>query len=71
MPSPRRSAAGGGRLTAYRYAVLALAVVFVGIGVALLVVTTAEGGGALGYLLGALFIGLGAGRLTLLRRGGS
>jgi hypothetical protein len=55
---------------AYRVAVLLLGVAFVGIGVALLVVTTAEGGGVLGYLLGALFVGLGAGRLTLLLRGG-
>ena len=54
----------------YRGAVLVLAVLFIGIGVALLVVTTAEGGGVLGYLLGALFIGLGAGRITLLLRGG-
>ena len=53
----------------YRGAVLVLAVVFIGIGVALLVVTTAEGGGVLGYLLGALFIALGAGRITLLLRG--
>jgi hypothetical protein len=58
-------------VTAYRYAALALAVAFVGIGVALLVVTTAAGGGALGYLLGALFVALGAGRLTLLLRGRS
>jgi hypothetical protein len=50
--------------------VIALAVVFVGIGIALLAVTTAEGGGVLGYLLGALFLALGAGRLTLLLRGG-
>lgn len=57
-------------MRAYRTAVMALAVVFVAIGVALLVVTTLEGGGALGYLLGALFVALGAGRLTLLRRGG-
>jgi hypothetical protein len=54
----------------YRAAVALLAVLFVGIGVALLVVTTAEGGGVLGYLLGGLFIALGVGRLTLLRRGG-
>jgi hypothetical protein len=47
-----------------------LAVVFVGIGVALLVVTAAEGGGVLGFLLGGLFIALGVGRLTLLLRGG-
>ena len=53
----------------YRGAVLVLAVLFVAIGVALLAVTTAQGGGILGYLLGALFIGLGAGRVTLLLRG--
>jgi hypothetical protein len=57
-------------MKAYRWAVVALALVFVGIGIALLAVTTAEGGGALGYLLGGLFIALGAGRLTLLLRGG-
>jgi hypothetical protein len=55
---------------AYRAAVIVLALLFVGIGVALLAVTTAEGGGAVGYLLGALFVALGAGRLTLLLRGG-
>ena len=56
-------------MRAYRVAVAVLAVLFVGIGVALLAVTTAEGGGATGYLLGALFVALGAGRLTLLLRG--
>ena len=54
----------------YRGAVAVLAVAFVGIGIALLAVTTAEGGGFLGYLLGGLFIALGVGRLTLLLRGG-
>ncbi len=54
----------------YQAAVALLAVLFVGIGVALLAVTTAEGGGVLGYLLGGLFIALGVGRLTLLRKGG-
>ncbi len=54
----------------YRGAVAVLAVTFVGIGVALLAVTAAQGGGVLGFLLGALFVALGAGRLTLLRKGG-
>ena len=54
----------------YRGAVAVLAVMFVGIGVALLAVTAAHGGGVLGYVLGGLFIALGVGRLTLLRRGG-
>jgi hypothetical protein len=49
--------------------VAVLAVTFVGIGVALLAVTAAHGGGVLGFLLGALFIALGVGRLTLLFRG--
>ena len=43
------------------------AVTFVGIGIALVVVTAANGGGVIGYLLGVLFAALGAGRLYLLR----
>ena len=58
-------------MKAYRGAVAAFAVLFVAIGVALVVATAAEGGGLVGFLLGGLFIALGAGRLTLLRRGGS
>ena len=54
----------------YAYAVAVLALVFVGIGIALLAVTAAKGGGVLGFVLGGLFIALGVGRLTLLRRGG-
>ena len=54
----------------YRGAVAVLALTFVGIGVALLAVTAAHGGGVLGFVLGGLFIALGVGRLTLLRRGG-
>jgi hypothetical protein len=52
----------------YRYAVAIFAVTFVCLGFSLLVVTALRGGGTTGYVLGALFIGLGAGRLTLLRR---
>ena len=55
----------------YRGAVAVLALAFVGIGVALLAVTAAHGGGLLGFLLGGLFVALGVGRLTLLRKGGS
>jgi hypothetical protein len=50
----------------YRQAVAVFAVVFIGIGIALLVVTAARGGAAFGYLLGVLFVALGAGRLYLL-----
>lgn len=53
----------------YRWSVVALALIFVGIGVALLAVTAASGGGALGFLLGGLFVALGVGRLTLLKKG--
>jgi hypothetical protein len=54
----------------YRGMVIVLALTFVGIGIALLAVTAAEGGGAVGFLLGGLFVALGVGRLTLLLRGG-
>ena len=54
-------------MRAYRYGIVVFAVVFIGIGVALLVVTAARNGGALGYLIGGLFLALGAGRLYLLR----
>ena len=47
---------------------LVTGLLFVTIGVALLVATAAAGGGVLGFLLGGLFIALGVGRLTLLRR---
>jgi hypothetical protein len=39
----------------------------IGIGVAI-VVQTARHGGGLGYLIGVLFVALGAGRLYLLKR---
>jgi hypothetical protein len=51
----------------YRYLVTAFAVIFVGIGLAILVVTTVKGGAVFGYIMGVLFIGLGLGRLYLLR----
>lgn len=54
-------------MKAYRYGLVALAVAFVGIGVALLVVTAAHGGTLFGYLIGVLFVALGIGRLYLLR----
>jgi hypothetical protein len=44
------------------------AVTFIGIGIALVVVTAANGGGAVGYVLGVLFAALGVGRLYLLLR---
>jgi TRAP-type mannitol/chloroaromatic compound transport system permease large subunit len=55
-------------MTIYRWAVVAFSIAFVGIGVVLLAVTAAQGGGATGFVLGALFIALGVGRLTVERR---
>jgi hypothetical protein len=52
-------------MRAYRTAVLVFGVVFVALGVALLVRTALEGGGALGFVLGGLFVAFGVGRLTL------
>lgn len=52
----------------YSWAIVVLSIAFVVIGVALLVRTAAEGGGVVGFLLGCLFIALGAGRLTVERR---
>ena len=40
----------------------------IGLGLAILAETAAEGGGTTGYLLGVLFVALGCGRLFLLRR---
>ena len=51
----------------YRYGVAVFAVTFVGIGIALVAVTAARGGGPAGYVMGVLFAGLGAGRIYLLR----
>ena len=49
---------------------LVLSGLIVVLGVAILVRTAAEGGGGLGFLLGALFILAGGGRLYLQRRSG-
>ncbi len=54
-------------MSLYRGATALFALAFLGIGIALLVVTAARGGGLVGYLLGVLFIALGVGRLYLLR----
>jgi 4-hydroxybenzoate polyprenyltransferase len=59
-------------MTVYRQTSVLLAVVTIGLGIALLAVTVAHGGGGLGFLLGILFVAAGAGRLYLHRatRGG-
>jgi hypothetical protein len=55
-----------GRLM-HRNAVQLLGIVMIGLGVTMVAITVARGGGV-GILLGALFIAAGAGRLYLLRR---
>jgi hypothetical protein len=52
----------------YKRSVVVFGVIAIALGVALLVETVAVGGGTAGYLLGVLFVGLGIGRLYLLRR---
>jgi hypothetical protein len=52
----------------YRYGVYVFAGVFVALGWAILIKTALSGGGASGYLFGALFIALGTGRIYLQRR---
>jgi hypothetical protein len=52
----------------YRRSVYAFGLVAIALGIALLAETIAVGGGSTGYLLGVLFVGLGIGRIFLLRR---
>ena len=54
----------------YRGSVRALSFVFVGLGIAILALTLANGGGPLsmGVLLGVLFVAIGVARLWLGRR---
>ncbi len=54
----------------YHRAVLVFSLLFVAIGVALLAVTAAKGGGVVGFVLGGLFVALGVARFTLERRRG-
>ncbi len=56
-------------MRAYRIAVAVFSAVFVLIGLALIARTAAEGGGEVGFVLGALFTTLGTARLWSLRRG--
>ena len=55
-------------MSRYSVTVFVFAALFVAIGVALLVRTTAAGGGVIGYVLGALFIVLGIARFTVERQ---
>jgi hypothetical protein len=53
---------------AYRRAVLVFGLLAIGLGFATLVRTAYEGGGTVGYAIGALFVVLGTARLYLLRK---
>jgi hypothetical protein len=55
----------------YRRSIYAFSGIFVLIGLALLVVTAIHGGGLIGFLLGALFVALGVGRIQLERKRGT
>jgi len=52
----------------YRRIALALALAIVVLGFGILVSTSLHGGGVSGFVIGALFVALGSGRLYLLRR---
>ena len=52
----------------YKRSVFAFGLLAVALGITLLAETVAVGGGTTGYLLGALFVALGCGRLYLLRQ---
>ncbi len=54
-------------MSAYRNAVALLAAITAALGVVILALTLANGGGV-GILVGVLFVAAGAGRLYLLRR---
>jgi hypothetical protein len=55
----------------YRRSIYVFSGIFVLIGLALLVVTAINGGGLVGFLLGALFVALGVGRIQLERKRGT
>lgn len=51
----------------YGRAIVVFSLLFVGIGIALLVVTAAHGGGV-GFVIGGLFVALGVARIQLERK---
>ena len=58
-------------MTPYRGVVFVFGGVFTVIGIVLLVVTAAHGGGVVGFVLGALFVVLGIARIQLERKRGA
>ena len=70
MSAGRGTQGSGERL--YRGAVRGFSLVFVAVGLVVLVVTLANGGGpiSVGFLMGIAFVGVGAGRLWVGERMG-
>jgi hypothetical protein len=58
-------------MTWYRRTIFLFSAVFVLIGLSLLIVTALNGGGVVGFVLGALFLVLGVARFQMERRRGS
>ncbi len=52
----------------HRRSTVAFGLIAIGLGIALIVETAVQGGGTVGFVLGSLFLGLGIGRLYLVRR---
>ena len=71
MPGDGDSVAGGSdgvNMGWYRNAIFLFGGLFVVIGLVLLVVTAANGGGVLGFVMGGLFVALGVARIQLERK---
>jgi len=69
VPRDGRDAEGTRGLMGFRQRyVRVFGYIAIGLGIAIFVETAALGGGTLGFVLGVLFIGLGVGRLYLVRR---
>jgi hypothetical protein len=56
------------RMNWYSRAIVVFSLAFIAIGIALLVVTAVNGGGAVGFVLGGLFVALGVARIQLERK---
>jgi hypothetical protein len=67
MPRDGGGGAEGRMSSSYRGLVTIFGLVAIGLGIAIVVQTARVGGGS-GYLIGVLFMALGAGRLYLLHR---
>ena len=67
MPAPAMPAPATSEMGAYRRITALFAGTMLALGIAMIAVTLANGGGEAGLLLGALFVAVGAARLYVLR----